>query len=205
MRITSSHGPRKNTLTNVSTTASAFGSGRYEGGSPIQIVTPSTADHGSTAAISDARSAGQGEGHDEPANPVLRPQPETGSHDPRRSHRAGFTVPPGRRTRWCLPGRGQVRSGRDGRRSRAHARNATGRPSGNHKRPVIGRVTAGHKHELRGRNLWAAFGVATCRVTMLDGPASRARQAFFTRPPHGSGFTGKEEAPTMGSSDRGGV
>jgi hypothetical protein len=30
----------------------------------------------------------------------------------------------------------------------------------------------------------------------------RARQSFFTRPPHGFGFTETEEAPTMEASDR---
>jgi hypothetical protein len=30
----------------------------------------------------------------------------------------------------------------------------------------------------------------------------RARQSFFTRPPHGFGFTETEEAPTMETSDR---
>jgi hypothetical protein len=37
----------------------------------------------------------------------------------------------------------------------------------------------------------------------VDGVAICARQSFFTGPPHGFGFTEMEEAPTMGSSDRG--
>ena len=119
---------------------------------------------------------------------------EMGRPQPMDQHEGGV--------RGAVPTRDRRSAPRDRRSGSPAAPSAKSSPG---PRRGVGRVDPGSIPLLTREIFWRRLTLQRCGYRWWTSSAIRARQGFFTGPPHGSSFTGTGVPPTMGSSDRGEV